>query len=364
MDITKRNILIIFGGKSVEHEVSVHSARNVVVALDKEKYDVYLVGITREGAWVPCKMQDFLDGKARRVEDMQYDEDVLVVPYANTGKLTVVQGEVPVRIDVAFPVLHGQMGEDGTMQGLLTLAGLPFVGASVLGSAVGMDKDVAKRLLHEAGLPIAKYLTYRSHQKDAIDYATAERELGLPMFVKPANAGSSVGVSKVLDEAEFTKAVEEAFRYDAKILIEEGISGREVECAVLGNEWPAASIPGDIVAASADFYSYEAKYLHDDGAVLSIPAKIPEEMAARVRDMAIRVFEVLCCEGMARVDFFVTEAGEMYVNEINTIPGFTSISMYPKLWEHTGTPYPELIDKLIDFAIDRYQKQQSLQSSL
>jgi D-alanine-D-alanine ligase len=360
---TKRTILIMFGGKSVEHEVSVNSARNIVNALDTQKYDVFLVGIDHGGKWVPIEQKQFLEGSAKRVEDMSVSAEALVIPYADSGSMVVKQGAVTKRIDAAFPVLHGQMGEDGTMQGLLTLAGVPFVGASTLGSAVGMDKDVTKRLLHEAGLPIAKWLTYRSHQREQIKYAVVEETLGLPCFVKPANAGSSVGVSKVRSEAEFAEAVDEAFRFDTKILIEEGIVGREVECSVLGNEKPTASMLGDIVAQSDDFYSYEAKYIDENGAALSIPAQIPDDMVQKVRDLAIKVYETVCCEGMARVDCFVTEDQKIYVNEINTLPGFTSISMYPKLWEYTGIPYSELIDTLIDLAIVRHTRQQALETS-
>jgi D-alanine-D-alanine ligase len=363
MDRAKKNILILFGGVSVEHEVSVNSARNIVNALDIQKYDVFLVGIDHDGKWLPIERDQFLGSTAKRVEDMNASSETSIIPYADNGTMVLRQGTDIKRIDAVFPVLHGQMGEDGTMQGLLTLAGVPFVGASTLGSAVGMDKDVTKRLLHEAGLPVAKWLTYRSHQRDQIKYAAVEETLGLPCFVKPANAGSSVGVSKVRSEAEFAEAVDEAFRFDTKILIEEGIVGREVECSVLGNDTPTASMPGDIVAQSDDFYSYEAKYIDENGAALSIPAHISDEMVQKVRDLAIKVYETVCCEGMARVDCFVTEDQKIYVNEINTLPGFTSISMYPKLWEYTGIPYSELISTLIDLAIARHARQQALETS-
>lgn len=360
---TKRTILILCGGKSVEHEVSVVSARNVVHALDAQKYNTFLVGIDHAGKWLPIEVDQFLHSDAKRVEDLAVDTAISIVPYADNGTMVLRQGDIAKRIDVVFPVLHGQMGEDGTMQGLLTLAGLPFVGANTLGSSVGMDKDVTKRLLHEAGLPVARWLTYRAHQKNAIDYELVRETLGLPCFVKPANAGSSVGVSKVRSEAEFKEAVDEAFHYDTKILIEEGIVGREVECSILGNEQLSVSVSGDIVAQSDEFYSYEAKYIDENGASFSIPAKIPDDVAQKVRDIAAKVYETVCCEGMARVDSFVTEDGDIYVNEINTLPGFTAISMYPKLWEYSGIPYGELIDKLIDLAIERHQKRCALETS-
>lgn len=355
-----KHILILFGGKSVEHEVSVVSARNIVAALDKNKYTVSLVGIDHQGRWIPYTEQQL---QASNVVALpEGDVRQAITPFSSDGQLVLGDPAVTPPVDVVFPVLHGAMGEDGTMQGLLTLAGVPYVGANVLGSAVGMDKDVAKRLLHEAGLPIGKYRVFRAHQKQAINYADIEQYLGIPCFVKPANAGSSVGVSKAYDEASFAAAVETAFQYDSKILIEEYTQGREVECAVLGNEDPIVSVPGDIVP-SADFYSYEAKYIDENGAVLTIPTQIPEAVQAQVRDIALRVYETLCCEGMARVDCFVTETNEVYVNEINTIPGFTTISMYPKLWEASGVPYAELIDRLVDLAIDRAHKQQQLQTT-
>jgi len=361
---SKKNVLIIFGGRSVEHEVSVKSARNVVQALDKTKYKPLLVGITQDGHWLPCDVDRLLsDGNADTVAKLS-DGTVTnsdIMPYTATGALQLKEGSLIDTIDVVFPILHGPMGEDGTIQGLLTLAQLPFVGADVLGSAVGMDKDVAKRLLHEAGLPIVPHQTYHAHQREEISFNAIKNELGLPFFVKPANAGSSVGVSKVRDEANLATALDEAFRYDTKILIEEYIPCREVECAVLGNEDPIASIPGDIVV-KADFYSYEAKYLDENGAVLSIPTTIPKDLSQKVQELAIRAFKVLCCKGMARVDFFVTDNNRLFINEINTIPGFTSSSMYPKLWEHSGISYTDLISKLLDLALERFEQQKKLSS--
>jgi D-alanine-D-alanine ligase len=243
---------------------------------------------------------------------------------------------------------------------------LPFVGAGVLGSAVGMDKDVMKRQLRDAGVPIAKFLVFPRALRNTIDSAAIAAELGLPYFVKPANLGSSVGVSRVNSDADFALAIDEAFRYDNKIIIEECIHGREIECSVLGNDDPIASLPGEVVtdAAHHTFYSYEAKYLDEHGAMLEIPANLPEHLIKRVQDTSVQAFQVLCCEGMARVDCFVTEDERVVVNEINTIPGFTRISMYPKLWEASGVPYPELINRLIQLALERHEREQHIATSV
>lgn len=321
----KIKVGVIFGGKSAEHEVSLRSAKNVIEAIDKTKYEPLLIEIDKSGRW----SEDFPPGK-------------------------LFEGK---NVDVVFPILHGPFGEDGTMQGLLKLANIPFVGAGVLGSAIGMDKDVMKRLLRDAGISVAKFLTLR--RQDTPDYNEITKELGLPLFVKPANMGSSVGVSKVNNETEFDQAVKEAFRYDSKILVEENILGREIECSVLGNESPIVSVPGEIIPRH-EFYSYGAKYIDENGAGLEIPAKLSDEETDKIKSIALKTFKVLECEGFGRVDCFLTKEGNVYVNEINTIPGFTSISMYPKLWEASGISYSELIDKLIQLAIDRFQKEQKL----
>jgi D-alanine-D-alanine ligase len=264
-------------------------------------------------------------------------------------------------VDVVFPILHGPFGEDGTIQGFLKLADIPFVGPGVLGSAVGMDKDAMKRLLRDAGIPIGKFITVKSHEQ-APSFAEIETVLGKPFFIKPANMGSSVGISKVNDEAHYGSAIKDAFQYDIKIIIEEFIPGREIECAVLGNEEPAASVPGEIIP-SHEFYSYDAKYLDENGAALEIPAKIDEKTKKRIQELAIKTFHALCCEGLSRVDFFLKEDGEIIVNEINTMPGFTRISMYPKMWEASGITYTELISRLIELAISRHEKEHVLKTS-
>ena len=317
----KLKIGVLFGGKSAEHDVSLLSAKNVINALDKTKYEITPIKIGRDGNF------DF-----------------------NLVK----------KFDVIFPEMHGPSGEDGSMQGLLKLAGVPFVGPSVLGSAVGMDKDVMKRLFRDAGIPIGKFITIRNNEK--INFNEVKNKLGLPLFIKPANMGSSVGISKVRNEKDFKKAVTEAFKFDSKIVIEEFIDGREIECSVMGNENPIASTPGEIIA-NQDFYSYDAKYI-DDGYVINIPAKISKETSKKVQELAVKVFKVLSCEGMGRVDFFLKENGEVIANEINTIPGFTNISMYPKLWEADGISQTILLDKLISFAIARFEREQKLKTTV
>ena len=316
----KLKIGVLFGGKSAEHEVSLQSARNVIEGLDRSRYQITKIKINKSGKF----------------------------PF-----------NILKKFDVIFPVLHGPFGEDGSMQGLLKLAGIPYVGAGVLGSAVGMDKDAMKRLLRDAGLPIGKFLTFRLGDK--VSFNKIKKELGSPLFIKPANMGSSVGVSKVRNESEFKKAVTEAFKFDTKIIIEEFIKGREIECAVLGNNNPMASIPGEIIA-NQEFYSYDAKYI-DEGSVAEIPAKIDKKTARKIQELAIKTFQALNCEGMGRVDFFLKKNGRVFVNEINTIPGFTNISMYPKLWEASGIPLPKLLDRLIGLAIERFEKEQKLKTT-
>lgn len=358
----KINIAIIFGGKSAEHEVSIQSAKNIIKALDKNKYNPVLIGIDKNGRWYSKKGADALLINAKILPKFNYlNHCEVFLPPANNGKL--VQSCRPSntqQIDVAFPILHGPFGEDGTIQGLLKLADIPFVGAGVLGSAIGMDKEITKRLLKEAGIVTCKFIALT--RTDSLKMSSIIKILGLPLFVKPANLGSSVGISKVKNEKELLKAIKLAFQYDNKILIEECVFGREIECAVLGNERPIASIPGEISVID-EFYSYEAKYLNEHGAILKIPAKLSPTAAKKIQKLAINTFRALGCEGMARVDFFFKKNGEILVNEINTIPGFTSISMYPKLFEKSGLNYSKLIDKLIQLAIERFNKEKRLKTS-
>jgi D-alanine-D-alanine ligase len=340
---------IIFGGKSAEHEVSLQSAKNVYEAIDRGRFDPVLIGIDKNGVWRSTggSLSLLNSSDPRRISLNAEGDPVTMMP-ASAGVLSTHAAN-SLKLDVIFPILHGPLGEDGTVQGLLKLAGVPFVGSGVLGSAVGMDKDVMKRLLRDAGLPIGKFLTFR-HSEKLPPFAEVKAALGSPLFVKPANMGSSVGISKVRNEEEYENAVKEAFKYDVKIIIEEFIQGREIECAVLGNENPAASIPGEIIPTH-EFYSYDAKYLDENGARLEIPAKIDVDCQKRVQELAIKVFQTLCCEGLSRVDFFLKENGEILINEINTMPGFTKVSMYPKLWEASGIGYTELISRLIELAL-------------
>ena len=352
----KLNIGILCGGKSAEHEVSLQSAKNIHDAMDRRKYNPVLIGIDKTGRWFAAKNENFIlnAGDPKNISLGEGTETALLPESA--GQLL---GPNLPKLDVVFPVLHGPFGEDGTVQGLLKLAGVPFVGAGVLGSAAGMDKDVMKRLLRDAGLPIGKFIVIR---EPGFPFAEAEAALGLPLFVKPANMGSSVGVSRAGDELAYRAAVDKAFQFDTKIILEENIPGRELECSVLDGEIPAASIPGEIRAAR-DFYSYEAKYIDPDGAALEIPAKLSTEAAALVQTLAVKTFQTLECQGLARVDFFLRENGEILVNEINTMPGFTKISMYPKLWEAGGLSCADLIGRLIRLAVKRFEKEQKLATS-
>ncbi|MFH1183322.1 MAG: D-alanine--D-alanine ligase [Candidatus Moraniibacteriota bacterium] len=356
----KIKLAILLGGRSAEHEVSLRSAANVIKAIDKEKYDLTLVGIDKLGRWFLIEDSSSFLGD-HFPESLKYaDDNAIVFVPGEKGKIEGLKNkDISFKVDVVFPVLHGTFGEDGTVQGLLKLADVPFVGPGVLGSAVGMDKDAMKRLLRDAGLPIAKFLVFEKGASEIPKFEEIKAKLGDIVFVKPANLGSSVGVSKVRTDEDFQIAVKDAYRFDNKIIVEENITGKEVECSVLGNEKPVAGAVGEVIPRD-DFYSYNAKYIDENGAVLKIPAEISNETAVKVQEAAIKTFKALCCEGMGRVDCFLKENGDVVVNEINTIPGFTSISMYPKLLEEIGIKYPDLIDKLIDLAFERYEKENSL----
>jgi D-alanine-D-alanine ligase len=353
----KVRIGILFGGRSAEHEVAIQSAKNVFEALDKDTYEPVLIGITKKGTWIHLSQRTF-----QQIANHAYQAlpEKIIGGRKEGGIHPFTQGLNLSDIDVVFPVLHGPYGEDGTIQGLLKTLNVPFVGAGVLGSAVGMDKDVMKRLLRDSKLPIAKFIVV--HKSEQLSFKQVTANLHLPFFVKPANLGSSVGVSKVNSEEEFIQAVKEAFSYDTKIMLEEYIEGREIECCVLGNENPIASVAGEIIPQH-EFYDYSAKYLDENGAVLKIPADISDDISKQVQEIAIKTFQVLCCQGLARVDFFLTKQNKLYVNEINTIPGFTKISMYPKLWEKSGIGYRELIDRLLQLAIKKHEEERTLQTS-
>ncbi len=359
----KIRVCLLFGGKSAEHEVSLMSAKSISENLDPNQYEVVLLGVDKEGRWKLNEGANFLlNANDPKTIALKASSKVLTLkPGGDKADLVEADNQKPVgNIDVVFSVMHGTMGEDGSMQGLLKVAGIPFVGPGVLSSAVGMDKDVSKRLLRDAGIEIAKFLTFHKHQGQSIRYENVKAELGDVFFVKPANTGSSVGISKVKTKAEFEPAIHEAFRYDTKLLFEEFVKGREIEISVMGNEEPLVSAPGEVVSHH-EFYSYEAKYIDEKGASIIIPAKLDDATVKRVQALAKETYKVLCCEGMARVDFFLTESGRLVVNEINTLPGFTKISMYPKMWEAAGVSYGDLLKKLIQYALDRHARDQQIE---
>ncbi len=362
----KTRVGVVFGGRSAEHEVSLVSASSVMKALDKRKYEVIPIGITPEGKWIFGRhaMQALKAGTGTGEA-----EEGIVVPdptrhglvrFSRSSFANAVEG-----LDVLFPVLHGTFGEDGTVQGLFELAAIPYVGAGVLGSSVGMDKIISKILCRQAGIPVAPWVDflageYRRSRKSLL--VEIERKLKYPLFIKPANLGSSVGISKARTRKELLAAIELALKYDRKILVETSIeNAHEIELSVLGNEEPRASIPGEIVSSN-EFYDYDAKYV-DGKSTAIIPAKLPRPVMRSLQEYAVRAFTVLQCSGMARVDFLVRRSTHAIIlNEINTIPGFTSISMYPKLWEASGIPYPQLLDRLISLALERFRSRQRLQT--
>lgn len=359
----KIRVGVIFGGRSAEHQVSLQSAKSVIAAIDEDKYEVVPIGIDPRGRWLIGHRSNYLthEDDPKRIALNENGTHVALVAEPRGEQLHPLgQDGVAHTVDVVIPLVHGPYGEDGTLQGLLKLAGIPFVGAGVLGSAVGMDKDIMKRLLRERGLPIAAFETLYAGQP--YDAEAVLNKTGLPCFVKPANMGSSVGISKVKARDDLPSALDTAFVYDEKVLVEEFIEGREIECSILGNRDPIASVPGEIIP-NHEFYSYEAKYIDEEGATLKIPADLPDAIVSRVQDIALRTFQALHCEGMARVDLFLRGDDEIIVNEINTIPGFTRISMYPKLWEASGIPYPELIDRLIQLALERHEREEKLRTS-
>ena len=349
------SVCILFGGVSPEHEVSLRSAESVLNNIDKSKYNVFPVGITKEGRWILYGGKDYSDLPSGRWLTHPDNRQAAISPIRGQGLLTF-EGDCVVRqqIDVVFPVLHGENGEDGTIQGLLQLAGIPYVGPHVAASAVAMDKTLTKLVVDQAGITQAAWNLVRrsdmgSRMEGTLD--ALEAKFAYPMFVKPAGTGSSVGVSKATEREDLKKALLEAGKYDDKVLVEEFIRGREIEVAVMGNESPVASVCGEI-DSGADFYDYDAKYITDTS-VSYIPARIPEDVAETVRDTAVKVYKAIGCQGLSRVDFFVTwQENRVVFNEINTIPGFTSISMYPKLFGASGVPYSQLIDKLLELALE------------
>lgn len=357
MSINQISLGLVFGGKSPEHDISKMSARNIYAALDSGKYSVILIGVSRSGQWFHATEAELLDSG---LEIGEQGQALVMMPGTKTP-LSCPSSDSFVCPEVIFPITHGPMGEDGTLQGLLRHLNLPFVGPDALASAASMDKDVTKRLLRDADLLVAKWLTFHSWERDAIDFMTVANHLGMPVYIKPANMGSSVGVSRVATKAELDAAVDLAFQFDTKLLIEEAIVGRELECAVLGNEEIAATSIGEVGMTTEDFYDYESKYESDDAAEIRIPAPdLDDQTLTKLILVAKNTYRTLGCEGMARVDMFLTEDGAVYVNELNTLPGFTNISMYPQLWEHAGTGYSELLDELISLAVSRGKRDDKL----
>ena len=363
----KLRIGVIFGGRSGEHEVSIRSARSVIEAIDKSKYEVIPIAITKEGNWLaPAAAAELLPATAQRLLSKQQlgssKEDVAIVGDPSRNELIELDSKSNVgRLDVVFPVLHGTYGEDGTLQGLLELAAIPFVGCGTLASSCGMDKVVMKALFKEAGLPICRYTwLLRTDWENDPDAVTRriKREIGLPCFVKPANLGPSVGVSKATDKGSLAKAIDLAARYDRKIIIEELVDGREIECAVIGNDEPQASLPGEYVIheESARFLDYTEKYSSTGNVDFVVPARISKTLIARIQKLAVTAFKAIDASGLARVDFFLKKDGELLLNEINTLPGLTDVSGFPKMWEATGVPFPQVIDRLIELAIERHRE--------
>ena len=359
----KKRVGVIFGGRSGEHEVSLRSAESVINALDKSKYEVVLIGISKEGGWL-------VSGNAAALlpEDVMasnHQEQVAIIGDPTRKGLTKLDRGVSEPIDVIIPVLHGTYGEDGTIQGLLEMAGVPYVGCGVLASATGMDKIVMKQLFQHAGLTVTDYDWFLRSVWEDNPSAVIERiseTLGFPVFVKPANLGSSVGISKARNEEELREAINDAARYDRRIIVERAVIGREIEVSILGNEQPRASLPGEIITGH-EFYDYEDKYV-DNASRTEVPARLPQETLEQIQQSAIRAFQAIDGAGLARVDFFLErDTNRIIINEINTMPGFTSISMYAKMWEASGISYTELIDLLIDLALERHRdKERNLTS--
>lgn len=350
----KKTVCILFGGKSTEHEISLISARNVYKNIDREKYDPIPIYISRKGGWFAVNEADFLSGTPATQAWQS-----LTLELNDTIKgFRVAASQAIIQPDVVFPVLHGPNGEDGSVQGLLKVAGIAFVGPGVLGSSVAMDKEIAKKVFEKNDIPVARYHVVRKWEYDQTTNLAILQKLGNPVVVKPANAGSSVGISKAHNVEELDKSIQLAFRFDTKIIIEEYIEGREIECAVLGNEHPLASVPGEIIT---DFYDYEAKYLSVNKATLKAPAELDKDVVIKVQELAIRAFKALECEGMSRVDFFLTK-DHLLLNEINTIPGFTDISMYPKLFELSGIDNTTLISRLLELAMERLKREDQIQT--
>lgn len=364
----KRKLGLIFGGRSGEHEVSLQSARSIAGALDREKFELFLLAIDKQGNWYLADEADYLanaDDPAKIALSVKEEQRIALVPRNGSNAIiNLARGEERGTLDVAFPIVHGTFGEDGSLQGMMAMLNIPCVGADVMGSSLGMDKVLAKEVLIRAGVPVADYILAETNSKPDEIKKQVSQKFAYPVFVKPSCSGSSVGVVKVEGEEELIPAIEKALSYDRQVLIEESIVGREIECAILGNEELFASVPGEIIPRHS-FYSYEAKYIDAEGAKLELPARISDAVKVRVQEMAKKTYKALACCGLARVDMFLTQDEQLILNEINTLPGFTRISMYPKLMDLSGIPYTELITRLADLAVVRHaQREQHLKNVL
>ncbi|MDL5045694.1 D-alanine--D-alanine ligase family protein [Oscillatoria amoena NRMC-F 0135] len=349
----KKKVAILFGGRSVEHAVSVNSAKNIYEFIDKNIFEPVPIGISTSGQWYLMQSvnKDIEQGKALG----------LILDPKNAGFMLLASGD-RFKVDIVFPALHGTDGEDGSIQGMLTALDLPLVGTGVLGSSLAMNKIVAKRLLKQAGLPVGDFLSFHRKEKSKIRFEAIEKKLGLPFMVKSASLGSSVGISKVSRKSQFKKALDEAFRYDHEVIMEEFISGREIECAILGNHPAEASNPGEIIVkGNYEFYTFDAKYVDPDAVVIQVPADLDKKTTKRIREISVSAFKTLYCQDFARVDLFLTTKGNVYVNEINTIPGFTNSSMYPMMWNERGIGFTELITRLITLAQERHAESKEIE---
>jgi D-alanine-D-alanine ligase len=349
----KKKVAILYGGRSVEHGVSVNSARNIFEFIDKEHFEVLPIGITKSGQW-------FLTSNVTK--DIEQGKALGLILDAQSPGFTLLSSGDRMKADIIFPVLHGTDGEDGSIQGLIKAMDIPMVGTGVLGSSVSMNKVVAKKLLKAAGLPVTRFVDYHYTEQGDINFEEVKKELGLPFMVKSASLGSSVGVSKVKDKASFVKAIEEAFKYDDALLIEEFVTGREIECAILGNTPPEASYPGEIVINKKyEFYTFDAKYVDPDAVRIDVPAELDKKVAEKIRQVCLKAYQALYCEDFSRVDLFLTKDGDIYINEINTIPGFTNSSMYPMMWKERGVSFTALISKLLNLAEERYNRSKRIE---
>ncbi len=347
----KKTVLLLYGGKSVEHEISIRSAKNVYENIQKDIYNVLVVGIDKSGIWYLTNLVD---------SNIKSGDKVAPIPHDHSAALINLVDHSKVEFDIVFPVLHGTDGEDGGIQGIFKAYNVPLVGCSVLGSAVAMDKIVSKKLLKESGVPVADYIYFDKAQKENFSFQKVTEEIGLPFMIKAGALGSSVGISKVKNEGDYLSALEDAFQYGDQVLLEKYVKGRELECGVLGNERPEATLPGEIVLKkNYEFYDYQAKYQDDEAIDIIIPAKVDESISKKIMELCVKSFKALNCNDYARVDLFLTEDGNVVINEINTIPGFTNVSMFPMLWNNMGLSYPELISSLIEMALKRWEKQNS-----